>query len=149
MLGKRVQRVESALHPGGLAPKRLRNETMGQFNQGRQQKKGVSRRRGGTGRRGQGHGKWNMPGFSVDPGGGVLVAGRYTVEAVQSQVVQQGPAGKEIWLAVGLRRGKGGEKVTGWMQSSELQRRAAGNVDWLARLRGKARECWSVEGHNW
>jgi hypothetical protein len=90
LLGKRVQRVESALHPGGLAPKRLRNETMGQFNQGRQQKRGVSRRRGGTGRRGQGHGKWSMPGFSVDPGGGVLVAGRYTVEAVQSRVIQQG-----------------------------------------------------------
>ena len=31
LLGKRVKRVESALHPGGLAPKRLRNETMGQF----------------------------------------------------------------------------------------------------------------------
>ena len=46
-------------------------------------------------------------------------------------------------------RGKGGKKVTGWMQSSELKRRAAGNVDWLARLRGKAREGWSVEGHNW
>ena len=28
LMGKRVQRVESALHPGGLAPKRLRNETM-------------------------------------------------------------------------------------------------------------------------
>ena len=90
-----------------------------------------------------------MPGFSVDPGGGVLVAGRYTVEAVQSQVILQGPAGREIWLAVDLRRGKGGEKTTGWMQSSELQRRAAGNADWLARLRGKAREGWSVEGHNW
>ena len=107
LLGKRVERVESALHPRGLAPKRLRNETMGQFNQGRQQKKGVSRRRGGTGRRGQGHGKWSMSGFNVDPGGGVQVAGRYAVKAVQSQVVQQGPADKEIWLAVGLRRGKG------------------------------------------
>ena len=31
------------------------------------------------------------------------------------------------------------------MQSSELQRRAASNADWLARLRGKAREGWSVE----
>ena len=38
-----------------------------------------------------------------------MVAGRYTVEAVQSQVVQQGPAGKEIWLAVGLRRERGRE----------------------------------------
>ena len=64
-------------------------------------------------------------------------------------MILQGPAGREIWLAVYLRRGKGGEKVIGWMQSSELQRRAAGNVDWLARLRGKAREGWSAEGHNW
>ncbi len=32
VLGKRVQRVENALQPGGLAPKRLRNETMGQHN---------------------------------------------------------------------------------------------------------------------
>jgi hypothetical protein len=84
---------------------------MRHFNQCRQQKKGVSRRRGGTGRRGQGHGKWNMPGFSVDPGGGVLVAGKYTVEAVQSQVILQGPAGREIWLAVDLRRRKGGGKT--------------------------------------
>ena len=81
-----------------------------------------------------------MPGFSVDPGGGVLVAGRYAVEAVQSQVVQQGPDGKEIWLAVGLRRGEEGEKVTSWMQSSELQRRTACNAVWLARPRGKAKE---------
>ena len=79
----------------------------------------------------------------------MLVAGRYTVEAVQSQVIQQGPAGQEIWLAVGLRRGKGGENVIGWMQSSELQRRTAGDVVWLARLRGKVREGWSAEGHNW
>ena len=140
--------MENALHPGVLAPKRLRNETMGQHNQGRQQKKGVGRRRGGTGRRKQRHDKWSMPGFSVDPGGGVLVAGRYTMEAIQSQVIQQGPAGREIWLAVHLRRWKGGDKVTGWMQSSELQRRAVGNADWLARLRGKVREGWSVEGHN-
>ena len=40
-------------------------------------------------------------------------------------------------------------KITGWMQSGELQRRAAGNGDWLARLRGKGREGWSLEGHNW
>ena len=74
--------MESALHPGGLAPKRLRNETMGQNNLGRQQQRGVGRRRGGTGRGGQRHGKWTMTGFSVDPGGGVLVADRYTTEAV-------------------------------------------------------------------
>ena len=35
------------------------------------------------------------------------------------------------------------------MQSGELQRRAAGDGDWLARLRGKGREGWSVEGHSW
>ena len=29
VLGMRVQRVESPLHPGGLAPKRMRNEAMG------------------------------------------------------------------------------------------------------------------------
>ena len=104
---KRVQRVESALHPGGLAPKMLRHETVGQYSQGRQQKKGVDRRRGGTRRRGQGRGTWSMLGFSVDPGGGVLVAGRYTVGAAQSQVIQQGPVGKVIWLAADLRRGKG------------------------------------------
>ena len=36
MLGKRVQRVESSLHPRGGAPERLRNETMGQRGHGRQ-----------------------------------------------------------------------------------------------------------------
>ena len=91
----------------GVAPKRLRNETMGQNGQGRQQQRGVGRRQGGTGRGGQRYGKWSMPGFVVDPGGGVLVAGRYTVEAVQSQVILQGPVGREVWLAVDLRRGKG------------------------------------------
>ena len=50
-----------------------------------------------------------------------MVAGRYTVEAVQSQMILQGTAGRETWLAVDLWRGKGGEKVTGWMQSIELQ----------------------------
>jgi hypothetical protein len=33
------------------------------------------------------------------------------------------------------------------MQNSELQRRAAGNAVWLAKLRDKAREGWRVEGH--
>ena len=46
-----------------------------------------------------------------------------------------------------LRRG--GANITGWMQSGELQRRAAGDGDWLARLRGKGREGWSVEDHSW
>ena len=59
----------------------------------------------------------------------------------------QGPAGRENWLGVDLRRGE--VKNTGWMQSGELQRRVAGDGDWLARLRGKSREGWSVEGHCW
>ena len=46
-------------------------------------------------------------------------------------------------------RGRGGVKVTGWMQSGELQRKASGRADWLARLRGKGREGWSVENHSW
>ena len=50
----------------------------------------------------------------MDPGGAVLVAGRYTVKAVQLHVILQGPAGRKIWLAVDLRRGRGVE-VTGWM----------------------------------
>ena len=109
----------------------------------------MDRRRGGTGREGYRHGKWSMPGFSMDHGGGVLVAGRYAVETVQSWVTLQVPVDTEIWLAVGLRSGKGEEKTTSWMQSNELQRRAAGNADWLVMLRGKVREGWSVEGHNW
>ena len=67
--------------------------------------------------------------------------------AVQSQVTQQGPAGREIglgddvrtgklgWVMI-LRRGRRRVKITGWMQSGELQRRAAGNGDWLARATG-------------
>ena len=35
------------------------------------------------------------------------------------------------------------------MQSCELQRRAKGDADWLARLRGRGREGWSVEDHGW
>ena len=73
-------------------------------------------RRGG----GQSDSKWRMLGFSVDPGGAVLVAGRYTVKAVQSQMTLQGDAGREIWLGVDLCRGRG-VKITGWIQSSEMQ----------------------------
>ena len=54
---------------------------------------------------GQGSGKWSMPGFSADPGSAVVVVGRYTVKAVQTQVLLQGPIGREIWLGVDLRRG--------------------------------------------
>ena len=35
----------------------------------------------------------------------MLVAGSYTVKAVQTQVMLQGPAGREIWLVVDLRVG--------------------------------------------
>ena len=48
-----------------------------------------------------------MPGFRVDPGGAELVAGRYTVKAVQTQVTLQGDAGRETWLGVDLLRGGG------------------------------------------
>ena len=88
----------------------------------------------------QSNGKWSMSGFSVDPGGAMLVAGRYTVKAVQSQVTLQGTAGRETWLGVDLPKGGGKTKVTGWMQSVELQRRAAGDADWPARLRWRGRE---------
>ena len=66
-----------------------------------------------------------MPGFSVNPGGAVQVVGDYSVKAVQAQVTLQGTASKETWLGVDLLRGGGERKVTGWMQSSELQRRTA------------------------
>ena len=92
----------------------------------------------------QGSGKWSLPGFSADPGSAVLVAGSYTVEAVQTQVAiccRDLLVGKFGW---GLVFAGGGEKITGWMQSCELQRRVAGDGDWLARLRGKSRGGWSV-----
>ena len=90
-----------------------------------------------------------MPGFNVDPGGAVLVAGRYAVKAVQSSATLQGNAGREIWLGVGLCRGSRGVKIIGWIQSGELQRRVAGDADWLARLRGRGRGGCSVEDHSW
>ena len=141
VLRKRVEREESPLYPGGLAPKRMGDVTMGQDGRSKQQQRRGSKEQGGTGRRGQSNGKWSMPGFIVDPGGAVvLVAGRYTVKAaaVQSQVMLQGIAGRETWLGVGLLRGRGRTKATGWVQSGELQRRATGDADWLARLRGGA-----------
>ena len=152
VLGERVQRGESLLYPRGLAPKsakRMGDEIMGKDGRGEQPQKGGSREREGTGGRGQSNGKWSMPGFSVDPGGAVLVAGRHTMEAVQSQVTLQGIAGRETWLGVDLLKGRGRAKVTGWMQSGDLQRRAAGDAGWLARLRGRGREGWSVEDHSW
>jgi hypothetical protein len=72
---------------------------------------------------------WSMPGFSVNPGSAVLVAGNYSVKAVQTQVTLRGTAGRETWLGVDLLRGGGGGKATGWMQSSELQRRTSGDAD--------------------
>jgi hypothetical protein len=151
VLGRREQREAGPLNPRGLAPKRLRNETMGQDGRGKQQQKGKGAGRGrrGTERKRQGDGKWSMPGFRVDPGGAGLVTGRYAVKAVQTQVSLQGAAGRETWLGVDLLRGGGRAKVTGWMHSGELQRRAAGGADWLARLRGRGREGWSVEDHSW
>ena len=146
---KRGLKVESALVPGGLAPKRLRKEASWRFNTGRRQKEGKGRRRGGGAKGGQGQGRWSMPGFRVDPGGVSLVVGGYIVQAVQTQVTIKGAAGRETWLGVDLLRGGSGVKVTGWMHSGELQRRAAGDADWLARLRGRAREGWSVEDHSW
>jgi hypothetical protein len=77
------------------------------------------------------------------------VAGQYSVKAVQTQVTLQGLAGRETWLGVDLLRGGKGGKVTGWMQSSRLQEKVAGDAGWLARLRGRGREGWSVEDHSW
>ena len=90
-----------------------------------------------------------MPGFRVDPGGAGLVDGRYIVQAVQTQVTLRGAAGRETWLGVDLLMGGSGVRVTGWMLSGELQRRAAGDAGWLARLKGRGREGWSVEDHSW
>ena len=82
----------SPLYPGGLAPKRMRDETRGQGDRGKQHQKGGSRRQGGARGERIGDSKWCTTGFSVDPGGATLVAGKYIVKAVQSQVTLQGPA---------------------------------------------------------
>ena len=63
MLGKRVQREEGTLHPRGLAPERVGDETMGKGGRGEQQQKGGGRGQEGAGGRGQSNGKWSMPGF--------------------------------------------------------------------------------------
>ena len=111
MLGKRVQRDVGPLHPRGLAPKRMRDEIIDQDGRGKQQQERRGRGQGGAVSRGQSNGncKWSVPGFSVDPGGEVLVAGRYIVKAVQSQMTLQGNAGRETWLGVDLLKG-GGER---------------------------------------
>ena len=143
------QGVVEPLRPRGLAPKRVRDRTTEQDGRGKQQQRRKDSGKGEAGRKQQRGGKWSMPGFRVDPGGAELVAGRYTVKAVQTQVSLQGDAGRETWLGVDLLRGGGREKITGWMHSGELQRRAAGDAGWLARLRGRGREGWSVEDHSW
>ena len=123
------------LRPRGLAPKRLRDRAIEQEGRGKQQQ-----RRKGGGKKGAGkeqQSKWSMPGFSVNPGSAMQVAGQYSVKAVQTQVTLQGLAGRETWLGVDLLRGGRGGKVTGWMQSSRLQEKVAGDADWLARLRGR------------
>jgi hypothetical protein len=135
------------LRPRGLAPKRLGDRTTEQGGRGKQQQ-----RRQGGGKEGAGkkqQSKWSMPGFSVNPGSAMQVAGQYSVKAVQTQVTLQGLAGRETWLGVDLLRGDKGGVVTGWMQSSRLQEKVAGDADWLARLRGRGREGWSVEDHSW
>ena len=87
----------------------MRDEIIDQDGRGKQQQERRGRGQGGAVSREQSNGKWSMPGFSVDPGGAVLVAGRYTVKAVQSQVTLQGNAGRAIWLGVDLCRGRGSE----------------------------------------
>ena len=54
-------------------------------------------------------GKWYLKGFSTSrsPGGTTLVAGKYSVGVVESQVWLQGGAGTEVWLGVKLARSKG------------------------------------------
>ena len=135
------------LRPRGLAPKRLGDRITGQGVRGKQQQWRTGGGEEGAGKEQQS--KWSMTGFRVDPGGAELVAGRYTVKAVQSQVTLQGAAGRETWLGVNLLRGGGRTKFTGWIHSGELQRRAAGDAGWLARLRGRGKEGWSVEDHSW
>ena len=109
------------LRPRELAPKRLRDRTIEQDGRGKQQRKRKGNGKEGAEKKRQGDGKWSMPGFRVDPGGAELVAGRYTVKAMQSQVSLQGAAGRETWLGVDLLRGGGRTKFTGWIHSGELQ----------------------------
>ena len=54
------------------------------------------RRRQGRPAQEQAEGKWHLKGFSTSPGNTKLVAGRYTMKAVESQVWMQGVAGKGL-----------------------------------------------------
>ena len=91
----------------------MRGGSKGQHGRGKQQqKRREGQQRGASGGR-QGSGKWSMPGFNVEPGSAMMVAGNYVVKAAQTQIILQGAAGREIWLGVGLCRG--GVNLTGWM----------------------------------
>ena len=57
-----------------------------------------------------------------------LVAEKYSVGAVESQVWVQGPSDTEVWLGVKLARSK--VSVIGWMFSGELQRPAGEGSRW-------------------
>ena len=129
VLGKRVQREGNPLHSLELAPKRMRDLATDRQGQGKQQQRKGGKGQGGAEQRRQGNGKWGMPGFSVDLGSAVQVAGNYSVKAVQTQVTLQGTAGRETWLGVDLLRGGRGGKVTGWMQSYKLQGMLTGWLD--------------------
>ena len=143
---------QASLQPGGPTPKRMRGESRAGAGWSRQAAAGGEDSEGAAERsRGEGAGARQVehacPGFSVDSGSAVMIAGSYVVRAIQTQVVLQGMAGREIWLAVDLRRG--GANITGWVQSGELQRRVASGGGWLARLMGKGRGGWGVEEHSW
>ena len=60
-----------------------------------------------------------MPGFNASVGPrSAVVAGNYVVRAVaavQTQVVLQGVAGKEIWLGLDIRKGEA--NITGWVKA--------------------------------
>ena len=111
----------------------MRDRTTEQDGRGKQQQRRNGGDRRGAGKQQQRGGKWSMPGFRVGPGDAELVAGQYSVKAVQTQVTLQGLAGRETWLGVDLLRGGRGGKITGWMQSS----RAAGEGCRRCRLAGQ------------
>ena len=73
------------LKPREPAPKRVRGEAGGRDGRTKQQQqRRGSRQQGGAGGERQGNGKWNMPGFSANPGGRVMATGSYIVKSVQS-----------------------------------------------------------------
>ena len=93
----------STLHPGGLASKRMRDVASGQDGRGKQQQRRGSRRQGELGEETR---QWQVEHARVQcrsrwDGASCC---RCIVDAAQSQVILQGPAGREIWLGVDLRR---------------------------------------------